>query len=180
MAFSTGRESSAICAGTLRQSNQHFLRARPHYLSRGLDPVHADGEAAGTDSKFLASHCGDAFRRRLVGISVIPVSARAEAGGAGGRSTIGSDVSTRLISSLGTVAQQRTSKRVLLSQGEFRAGKLGSRFLELTLFHLFLALDAIASPGHGFKALGINFVATIHALAEAAFADAGQGLFDHD
>jgi hypothetical protein len=48
-----------------------------------------------------------------------------------------------------------------------------------TLLGFFLALDAMASPGYGVKALGINLFAAGDALSEAAFADAGESAIDH-
>ncbi len=52
-------------------------------------------------------------------------------------------------------------------------------FFQQSLLQLFLALDAVARPGHSFETLGINFFAAVDAFAEAAFADADEGLVDH-
>lgn len=56
---------------------------------------------------------------------------------------------------------------------------LGFRLLKHALFHLFLAGDAVASPGNGFKPFGIDLVPTVDAFAEVTFADATQSFFDH-
>jgi hypothetical protein len=47
------------------------------------------------------------------------------------------------------------------------------------LLEFFLALDAVARPRDGLQALGVDFFAAVDAFAEAAFADAGQGLINH-
>src|SRR5580692_5712393 len=60
------------------------------------------------------------------------------------------------------------------------AGPILSRsFFEQSLLHFFLALDAVAGPGDGFEALGVDLFAAMDAFAEAAFADAGKSLVDH-
>jgi len=50
---------------------------------------------------------------------------------------------------------------------------------EQALLGFFLALDAMASPRHGFQALGIDLFAAGDAFSEAAFADAGESAIDH-
>src|ERR1700686_4939282 len=52
-------------------------------------------------------------------------------------------------------------------------------FFQQSLFELFLAFDAVACPGHRFQALGVDLLAAVDALAEAALADAQQRLFHH-
>src|SRR5580698_9067018 len=52
-------------------------------------------------------------------------------------------------------------------------------FLQQTLFEFFLALDAVARPRHGLQPLGVDFLAAVDALAEAAFANAHQRLLHH-
>ena len=53
------------------------------------------------------------------------------------------------------------------------------RFFQLAFFQLLLALDAVARPGHGFQALGIDLIAAVHALAKFALADPLQSGFHH-
>ena len=60
-----------------------------------------------------------------------------------------------------------------------REGRLSRCFFEHSLFELFLALDAVAGPGDGFEALGIDLPPAGDALAEVAFADAGERTLDH-
>ena len=52
-------------------------------------------------------------------------------------------------------------------------------FFQLPLFLLFLALDAIARPGHCFQPFGIDLITAAHAFAERAFADSLKGSFHH-
>ena len=47
-------------------------------------------------------------------------------------------------------------------------------FFHLSLLGLFLAGDAVAGPGHGVQALGVDLGAAGDALPEGAFADAVQ------
>jgi len=53
------------------------------------------------------------------------------------------------------------------------------RGFEQALLSLFLALDAVASPRHGFEALGVDLLAAGDAFSEAAFADAGESAIHH-
>src|SRR5262249_31900549 len=55
--------------------------------------------------------------------------------------------------------------------------ELGDLF-ELALFELFLAFDAVARPGNGLEALGVDLVSAVHALAEGAFAKAAERALD--
>jgi hypothetical protein len=48
-----------------------------------------------------------------------------------------------------------------------------------TLLGFFLALDAMASPGYGVEALGIDLFAAGDAFSEAAFTDARESTIDH-
>ena len=57
--------------------------------------------------------------------------------------------------------------------------RLPRSFFQQSLFQLFLALDAMARPGHGIQAFGVDLLAAMNAFAETAFADANQGLVDH-
>src|SRR5207253_5127981 len=57
--------------------------------------------------------------------------------------------------------------------------RLLGRFFQQTLFQLFLAFDAVPSPGHSLQALGIDFLAAADALAEAALTDAIQRALHH-
>src|SRR5208282_2434342 len=50
---------------------------------------------------------------------------------------------------------------------------------EQALLGFFLALDAVAGPGHGFKTLGVDFFAAGDTFSEAAFADASESAIDH-
>jgi hypothetical protein len=52
-------------------------------------------------------------------------------------------------------------------------------FLQHSLLQFFLTLDAVACPGDGFQALGVDFLAAVDAFAEAAFADARESLIHH-
>ena len=56
--------------------------------------------------------------------------------------------------------------------------KLLSGF-EQTLLGFLLALDAMAGPGHGFEALGVDLFATGDAFSKAAFADASESAIHH-
>ena len=53
------------------------------------------------------------------------------------------------------------------------------RGFQQALLGFFLARDAMASPGHGFEALGVDLFAARNAFSEAAFADASQSAIDH-
>jgi len=64
------------------------------------------------------------------------------------------------------------------SGGNQYAEKLLSGF-EQALLGFFLALDAVASPGHGFEALGVDLFAAGNAFSEAAFADASESAINH-
>src|SRR6202050_4610496 len=52
-------------------------------------------------------------------------------------------------------------------------------FLQQSLLDLLLALDAVPRPGHSLEALGIDFLAAMDALAEAAFANPRQRPLHH-
>src|SRR5438067_10277212 len=49
----------------------------------------------------------------------------------------------------------------------------------MSLLREFLALDAVASPGHCFQALGVDLFPAGDALSEIALPDASQGAFYH-
>ena len=53
------------------------------------------------------------------------------------------------------------------------------RCFQQPLLGLFLALDAMPGPGHGFEALGVNLFSAGRALSKAAFADPRQSPIDH-
>src|SRR5208337_857844 len=53
------------------------------------------------------------------------------------------------------------------------------RGFQQALFRFFLARDAMAGPGHGFEALGVDLFAARNAFSEAAFADASQSAIHH-
>lgn len=53
------------------------------------------------------------------------------------------------------------------------------RGFEQALLGFFLAVDAVARPGHGFESLGINFFAAGNTFSEAAFAYARERPVDH-
>src|SRR5208337_5673920 len=57
--------------------------------------------------------------------------------------------------------------------------KLLSGFQQ-ALLGFFLARDAVASPGHGVEALGVDLFATGDAFSEAAFADTGECAIHHE
>src|SRR5712691_8551085 len=50
---------------------------------------------------------------------------------------------------------------------------------EQALLGLFLALDAVASPGDGFEALRVDFFSAGNAFTEAAFAETGERAVHH-
>src|ERR1700735_5379993 len=52
-------------------------------------------------------------------------------------------------------------------------------FLKQPLLELFLTLDAVTRPRHRLQPLGVDFLAAVDALSEAAFANADQRLFHH-
>jgi hypothetical protein len=67
---------------------------------------------------------------------------------------------------------------------EFPANMIGQyekllRRFQKSLFRFFLALDAMASPGHGFEPLGVDLFAAGDAFSEAAFTDAGKRIVNH-
>ena len=53
------------------------------------------------------------------------------------------------------------------------------RGLEQPFFSLFLALYAVARPGHGFETLGVDLFPAGDAFSEAAFANAGERSIHH-
>src|SRR5215475_952866 len=53
------------------------------------------------------------------------------------------------------------------------------RFFQQALLEFFLALDAMARPRHRLQTLGVDLLATVDALTEAAFADTRKGVFHH-
>jgi len=56
---------------------------------------------------------------------------------------------------------------------------LARGFFEQSLLEFFLALDAVAGPRHGLKALGVDLFAATDALTEVAFANARERSIDH-
>jgi len=53
------------------------------------------------------------------------------------------------------------------------------RGFEQALLGFFLARDAMAGPGHGFEALGVDLFAARNAFSEAALANASKSAIDH-
>jgi hypothetical protein len=51
--------------------------------------------------------------------------------------------------------------------------------LEQSLLGFFLALDAVASPGHGLQSLGIDFLTAGNTLSKRAFAQPGKRAVHH-
>lgn len=60
-----------------------------------------------------------------------------------------------------------------------RTGGLYAAVLQDSLFQLFLALNAMAGPGYGLQALGIDLGAAGYALTEAALTDTLQRAIHH-
>ena len=74
----------------------------------------------------------------------------------------------------------RNSSRVQRSEQTWRSAFwLVGRLFEQSLFEFFLALDAMARPGHSLETLGVDLSAAVNTLAETAFADASQSLIHH-
>src|SRR5271155_5991014 len=57
--------------------------------------------------------------------------------------------------------------------------QLPGSFFEQPLLELLLALNAMPRPGHSLKTLGIDFLATVDALAKAAFPNPRERSLHH-
>lgn len=82
-----------------------------------------------------------------------------------------------------TAVHRRSGKRGTLpiSRGVALSAKLDSArgFFQDSLFQLFLTLDAVSGPGHGFQALAVDLFAAGDAFPETTFANARQGSIHH-
>jgi len=73
----------------------------------------------------------------------------------------------------------RTKPALSAVEGNVRAKEILLSSFQQALLGFFLALDAMASPGHCVKAFGVDLFAAGNALSEAAFADARESAIDH-